>query len=150
MEDLVSFKSAKSQLRALLDGVKEHITILSNASAFINEYLKDINWVGFYLVKNNDLILGPFQGRTAYAFIPFGKGVCGTCLEKKETVLVNNVHEFSGHIACDYRTNSEIVVPLFKNGEVVCLLDIDSESYSRFNDQKEEIEEFAKIIEEFL
>ena len=147
MKNKDSFNSAKAQLKALLDGVNEHITILSNASAFLNEYLDDINWVGFYLVKDNDLILGPFQGRPACSFIEFGKGVCGTCLKKKETIVVNNVHEFDGHIACDYRTNSEIVVPIFKNNEVVCLLDIDSESYSRFENQKDEVEEFAKIIE---
>lgn len=145
-----NFEITKKQLRALLDGNYENITVLSNASAFLNEYLNDVNWVGFYLVKDNDLILGPFQGKPACSFIPNGKGVCGTCLAKKETMLVNNVHEFTGHIACDSRSNSEIVVPMFKNNEVVAVLDIDSESFSRFEKQKEEIEELAKIIEDFI
>jgi len=144
------FELTKKELASLLNGVSERISVLSNASAFLNEYLIDINWVGFYLVKDNDLILGPFQGKPACTFIPNGKGVCGKSLSIKQTIVVSNVHEFPGHIACDSRSNSEIVVPLFKNDEVVVILDIDSESFSRFENQKEEIEALAHIVEEHL
>ncbi len=109
------------------------VTNLSNASALLNEYLDDINWVGFYYRRGDRLLLGPFQGKTACVSIPVGKGVCGTAAEQKETLVVQDVHLFAGHIACDCASNSEIVVPILADGEVVGVLDIDSPTVGRFS-----------------
>lgn len=115
----------------------------------LNEALKDINWVGFYLIKNNELILGPFQGKVACVHIPVGKGVCGTAVSENRTQLVKNVHEFPGHIACDSASNSEIVIPLRSSGKVVGVLDIDSPLIGRFdNIDASELEKIAMVIEE--
>ncbi|MBQ8993434.1 MAG: GAF domain-containing protein [Turicibacter sp.] len=120
---------------------------LANASALLNQFLEDINWVGFYLAKRNELVLGPFQGLPACIRIPFTKGVCGHAATTKETVIVKNVHEFPGHIACDGATNSEIVIPIVKDGQLIGVLDIDSPILNRFSeiDQKY-LEEFVQII----
>lgn len=136
---------------SLLIGIKQEISILSNASALLDMYLDDINWVGFYLLKDNELILGPFQGKPACTNIPLHKGVCGYCATKKETIIVGNVHEFEGHIACDNASNSEICIPIYKNNNFYGLLDIDSPIFNRFqkNDQ-EYLEKFILIIEEVL
>ena len=115
-----NYKLLNEQLKNIIDGVEDNISNLSNASALLFEELEDINWAGFYLVKNNDLYLGPFQGRIACTKIPYGKGVCGTALMNKQTLIVKNVHEFPGHIACDSRSNSEIVTPIFKDGKNNC------------------------------
>ena len=124
------------------------ITTLSNASALLNMYLEDINWVGFYLLKDNQLILGPFQGKVACTNIKIGRGVCGTCIQDEKTILVPNVHEFKGHIACDSASNSEICVPIYANNKLYGLLDIDSKELNRFsNDDKLILEEFVKILE---
>ncbi len=113
------------------------ITTLSNASALLNAYLDDISWVGFYLFKNNHLILGPFQGRVACTTIELDKGVCGKAARELKTVIVPNVHEFEGHIACDSRSNSEIVLPIIINNKLYGVLDIDSTSFNRFNETDE-------------
>ncbi len=113
------------------------ITTLSNASALLNDYLDDISWVGFYLFKNNHLILGPFQGRVACTTIELDKGVCGKAARDLKTVIVPNVHEFEGHIACDSRSNSEIVLPIIINNKLYGVLDIDSTSFNRFNETDE-------------
>ena len=126
------------QLRSLTDGVPHLVSNLANASALLNEALEDINWVGFYLMKDGSLVLGPFQGKTARVEIPTGKGVCGASVERDEVVLVKNVHDFPGHIACDSASNSEFVMPLHKNGEVVGVLDIDSPTVSRFTEEDRE------------
>ena len=110
------------------------ITTLSNASALLNDYLKDVSWVGFYLFKDNHLILGPFQGRVACTTIGLDKGVCGKAARELKTVIVPNVHEFEGHIACDSRSNSEIVLPIIINNKLYGVLDIDSTSFNRFNE----------------
>lgn len=115
------------------------ITKMANVSAVLMENLKDINWVGFYLVEGNFLVLGPFQGKAACTKIPFGKGVCGTAWEKRQTIIVDDVHKFSTHIACDSASNSEIVVPIFRNNEVIAVLDIDSPIFSRFNEQDKKL-----------
>ncbi|MTH52822.1 GAF domain-containing protein [Bacillus mangrovi] len=139
------------QLQALLEGEQDQIANLANASALLNQFLEDINWVGFYLMKEGELVLGPFQGLPACVRIKSGKGVCGTAAASKETQLVMNVHEFPGHIACDSATNSEIVVPLVKNGEVLGVLDIDSPSLYRFNEtDKEYLEKFAEALLPFI
>lgn len=144
-----NYKLLNEQLKNIIDGVEDNISNLSNASALLFEELEDINWAGFYLVKNNDLYLGPFQGRIACTKIPYGKGVCGTALMNKETLIVKNVHEFPGHIACDSRSNSEIVTPIFKDGKIIAVLDLDSASLNRFDEKdKEGLEIFCKIIGE--
>lgn len=127
------------------------ISILSNASSLLNEYLEDISWVGFYLLKDNKLILGPFQGKIACNEIEIGKGVCGTCAKDLSAQVVPNVHLFKGHIACDSRSNSEIVLPIMIKGKLYGVLDIDSTSYSRFNelDQKE-LEIFIELLSKAL
>lgn len=136
------------QLAALTDGVPHLIANLANASAVLNEALADINWVGFYLVEGNKLVLGPFQGKTACIEIPKGRGVCGTALTEGKTQLVYDVHQFPGHIACDSASNSEIVIPLRKDGKVVAVLDIDSPTIGRFDeDDRKGLEQVAKIIE---
>ena len=124
------------------------ITTLSNISALLNERLDNINWVGFYLKDSSRLILGPFQGKVACTVIPIGKGVCGTAAKSEKTVIVPNVHLFDGHIACDSASNSEIVVPIFKNGELFGVLDIDSPCYERFSDEDGVgLENICKVIE---
>ncbi len=142
------YHTVNSQLRGLIDGVPHLIANLSNASALLNQALTDINWVGFYLMEDGKLVLGPFQGKPACIEIRVGRGVCGTAVEKDETMLVENVHDFPGHIACDSASNSEIVVPIHANGEVVGVLDIDSPSFSRFDTEDQKgLEEFVKILE---
>ncbi|SEA47982.1 GAF domain-containing protein [Thalassobacillus cyri] len=138
------------QLAALLEGETDQIANLSNASALLNQFLADVNWVGFYIWKEeeNQLVLGPFQGLPACVRIPSGKGVCGTAVADKQTQLVDDVHAFPGHIACDAASQSEIVVPLLKEGEVFGVLDIDSPSKSRFDDSdKEYLEKFVRTLE---
>ena len=122
-----------SSLNSLLQPCTDIISVLSNASSYLNLMLNDINWVGFYLFKNNELILGPFQGKPACTNISIGKGVCGRCAEEQKPIIVDNVHAFKGHIACDSQSKSEIVIPIFVQDHFYGLLDIDSPSYSRFN-----------------
>ncbi|WP_392454079.1 GAF domain-containing protein [Chryseomicrobium aureum] len=122
------------QLDALLDGETNQIANLSNASALLNQFLDDTNWVGFYLMQDGELVLGPFQGLPACVRIAVGRGVCGTAVEKNETLRIEDVHAFPGHIACDAASNSEIVIPLVKDGEVIGVLDIDSPSKARFTE----------------
>lgn len=141
MEELIK------QLEALCEGSQNNISLLSNASALLNEFLDDINWVGFYLIDNDKLVLGPFQGKVACTQIAIGKGVCGTAYQNKALLNVDNVHNFPGHIACDSRSNSEIVIPLIYNGKRYGVLDIDSTSFSRFTYQDEVIlQQAADII----
>ena len=136
------------QLDGLLEDTENTVSKLSNAAALLYHSLEDVSWAGFYLTEGDRLVLGPFQGKPACTVISFGKGVCGTAAAEKKTQLVENVHLFSGHIACDSASNSEIVVPIFKEGEVFGVLDIDSTSLSRFTVQdKEGLEAAVKIIE---
>ncbi|WP_078432325.1 GAF domain-containing protein [Metabacillus halosaccharovorans] len=139
------------QLRALVEGEEDIIANLSNASALLNQFLENINWVGFYLLKEDQLVLGPFQGLPACVRIPLGRGVCGTAAEKKETLRIADVHQFPGHIACDAASNSEIVVPLVSDGKVIGVLDIDSPSKNRFNEQDQTfLEEFVDVLMEHV
>ena len=136
-----------AQLKALTENVPHRIANLANASALLWQHLKNINWAGFYLLDENKLILGPFQGKPACIEIPVGRGVCGTAVSLGETVLVANVHDFPGHIACDSASNSEIVVPLRKNGCIVGVLDIDSPVIGRFTEEdRVGLEEFARLL----
>ena len=140
-----------SQLENLIALDKYEVTSLSNMSALIFYSLPDVSWAGFYLLKEGKLILGPFQGKIACTEIKLGKGVCGTTAEKKETIIVKDVHKFPGHIACDSESNSEIVVPIFKNGELYGVLDLDSKKLERF-DEKDKLllESLVKILEKKL
>lgn len=141
----------RKQLVALLEGEKNHIANLSNASALLNQFLDRINWVGFYLTEENELVLGPFQGLPACVRIPFGKGVCGTSASEKKTLRVEDVHQFPGHIACDAASQSEIVVPLLKDGKVIGVLDIDSPVKGRFDElDQENLEVFVNDLVKFL
>lgn len=138
-------------LSAVIDGVPHRIANLANASALLWEAMADLNWAGFYLMENGRLVLGPFQGKVACVEIEVGKGVCGTAVLEKKTQLVPDVHAFSGHIACDSASNSEIVVPLFREGEVVGVLDIDSPLFNRFDERdRDGLEAFARILETVL
>lgn len=136
------------QLESLSEGVTWDITVLSNAAALIWDAMEDINWAGFYLVKDGKLLLGPFQGKPACTVIEAGKGVCGAAAAEDRTQLVKNVHEFPGHIACDAASNSEIVIPIHAGGSVYGVLDIDSPKTARFNeDDKEGLEALVHILE---
>lgn len=125
----------RTQIQGLTDGVSDVTANLANVSALLNQALEDINWVGFYLMKDGKLILGPFQGKPACVEIMVGNGVCGTAAAQDAVVLVENVHEFPGHIACDSASMSEIVIPVHKGKEVMGVLDIDSPSIARFDEE---------------
>lgn len=127
------YSTLHKEIQALLSEENSFITILANSSSLIYYSLKDINWVGFYLLYGSNLKLGPFQGKVACQTIPLSKGVCGAAVTTKSVQLVNNVHEFKGHIACDSTTNSEIVLPLVINQQVIGVLDIDSAILGRFS-----------------
>ena len=136
------------QLESLSEGVAWDITVLSNAAALLWDSLDDINWAGFYLMKDGKLQLGPFQGKPACTVIEVGKGVCGTAAAEDETQLVKNVHEFPGHIACDSASNSEIVVPIHTGDVLYGVLDIDSPLLGRFSEEdKEGLEAFVRVLE---
>ena len=148
---MTDYKLLCEKLEALVGGVPHKIANLANAAALLYESLEGINWAGFYLLESDTLILGPFMGKPACIEIPTGRGVCGASASSGKTQLVPNVHEFPGHIACDSASNSEIVVPLFKEGKVIGVLDIDSPHYSRFDERdRVGLEEFAKIIEKAI
>lgn len=141
----------KQQYIRLIECNNEEISILANTSAFIMQNFDDISWAGFYLLKNDELILGPFQGKIACTNIPLTKGVCGKAASSRKTVLVEDVHQFEGHIACDSESNSEIVVPLIKNNQLYGVLDLDSTSFCRFSKEDQIIfEEIAEILVQHL
>jgi len=121
------------QARGLLEGERDPIANAANLASLIWHALPDLNWAGFYFMRGGELVLGPFQGKPACVRIAFGKGVCGTAAQRRETVIVRDVHQFEGHIACDSASNSEIVVPLVRQGEVVGVLDLDSPRLARFD-----------------
>src|SRR6185503_1249285 len=134
----VMYASLVAQLRSLLKGEYDFIANAANFSALVYHTLHDVNWAGFYLLHEDVLVLGPFQGRPACVRIPMGKGVCGFAAQQCETVIVPNVHEFPGHIACDTASNSEIVIPLFDGERVLGVFDVDSPTLKRFDDQDAE------------
>lgn len=132
-------KTITNQLASLIEDNQYEITVLANTSAFLHMILDDVSWTGFYLYKDDALILGPFQGKTACTYIPLNRGVCGACASKQETMIIDNVHEFKGHIACDSESNSEIVIPLMIDDQLYGVLDIDSTSYQRFHQKDKEL-----------
>jgi GAF domain-containing protein len=131
------YSDLASQLRSLLEGERDFIANAANVSSLLYHSLPDLNWAGFYLLKQGELVLGPFQGKPACVRIAIGKGVCGTAAEQRQTIVVENVHQFPGHIACDSESNSEIVVPLIKDQELIGVLDLDSPLFGRFDDDDE-------------
>ena len=135
------------QVESIIDPSLPLVSNLSNAAAILFK-MENINWAGFYLVQNDELVLGPFQGDIACTRIPKGKGVCGTALERKETIVVPNVNEFKGHIACSSLSKSEIVVPIIKNGEVKAVIDVDAPIFDRFHEnEKETLESISQLLE---
>ena len=140
-----------SQLRELIDTDDDFLPVLSNASALLWEALDRINWAGFYIVRDDRLVLGPFQGKVACIHIAKGRGVCGTAWERNETLRVPDVHLFPGHIACDSASNAEIVVPIHdRKGKVTAVLDIDSPLKGRFTEEdREGLETFVRVLEKY-
>ena len=132
------YASLVVQLRSLLKGEHDFIANAANFSALLFNSLPNVNWAGFYFLQGDELVLGPFQGNPACVRIPMGQGVCGVAAQQCETIIVPNVHEFPGHIACDVASNSEIVVPLFDGERLLGVLDLDSPTIGRFDDQDAE------------
>ena len=149
---MINYSLISKETEALTSDVNNLIANLSNVSALLNMELTDINWVGFYLVEGDNLVLGPFQGKPACVTIPIGRGVCGTAVSTDSIQLVKNVHEFAEHIACDSASNSELVLPIHDtSGRVVAVLDIDSPSLGRFNEvDKEGIALLTPILEKLF
>jgi GAF domain-containing protein len=123
------------QVRALTEGEHDLIANLANTASLLYHSMPDLNWVGFYLLKDDELVVGPFQGKPACVRIAIGKGVCGTAAAQRAPVIVENVHEFAGHIACDSASNSEIVLPIVRGNELIGVLDLDSPKFARFDEQ---------------
>ncbi|KRN54591.1 GAF domain-containing protein [Carnobacterium divergens] len=143
------YQLTNAQLEAIIGDETNLIANLSNASALLFENLPDINWAGFYLyeAQTDELVLGPFQGKVACIRIKNGKGVCGTAFAKNESVVVDNVHDFPGHIACDAKSQSEIVIPLMKNGKTIGVLDVDAPITNRFDEiDRGYLEDFVLIL----
>lgn len=148
---MTDYNVVNGQLKALTEGIPYKIANLANAAALLWEHLQEINWAGFYMMDDGALVLGPFQGKTACIRIPIGKGVCGRAVAENATQLVPDVHVFPGHIACDCASNSEIVVPIRKNGRIIGVLDIDSPVKNRFTEaDRAGLEAFAAILEKVL
>lgn len=139
------------QLQSLIEDEQNLIAILSNTSALLNDNLDQINWVGFYLIDNDELILGPFQGHPACVHIAIGKGVCGTAVAENQTQLVKDVHAFPGHIACDANSKSEIVIPIHVNNDIIGVLDIDAPIKDRFTiEDQQGLENIVQVLEKQL
>ncbi|MGR5131822.1 GAF domain-containing protein [Vibrio alfacsensis] len=136
--NIEQYQTLTKQAVALIESETDYIANLANLSALLFMELEDLNWAGFYLLKGDELVLGPFQGKPACVRIPMGRGVCGTAAQANSVQRVYDVHAFEGHIACDAASNSEIVIPFSINGEVAGVLDIDSPSVGRFNEIDEE------------
>ncbi|WP_394132011.1 GAF domain-containing protein [Shewanella maritima] len=145
------YDTLNRQVEALFAGENDLVCAMANLSALLNDNLEQINWVGFYQLKDGQLVLGPFQGKVACTRIPLSKGVCGTAAANNETQRIADVHQFDGHIACDAASNSEIVIPVRQGDKVIAVLDIDSPIFNRF-DQEDEIglEKIIKTFEKVL
>jgi GAF domain-containing protein len=141
------YKSLAARLFHLLKGERDFLANSANTAALLFNTMPDVNWAGFYRYKSGQLVLGAFQGKPACVRIAIGKGVCGTAAERMKTIVVENVHSFAGHIACDSASNSEIVVPLIKDGKLLGVLDIDSPQLARFDeDDKAGLEIIAELL----
>ena len=140
-----------AQLKELAEIDRNAVSIMANASALLMQTMEQVNWAGFYLVKDGMLKVGPFQGRPACVLIGRGKGVCGTAWEKEETLVVEDVHAFPGHIACDSASRSEIVIPIRSDGKIAAVLDIDSPVENRFSEKdREGLEALVRVMEEVI
>ena len=145
---MTDYQELNARLQSLIEGVPHRIANLANASALLWQSMEELNWAGFYLREGDRLVLGPFQGKPACIEIPIGKGVCGTAAATGETQRVEDVHAFPGHIACDSASNSEIVVNIRADGEVVAVLDLDSPRFARFTETDAEgLEAFVRVLE---
>lgn len=141
------YRELESAARALTDGEPDPVANMANLAALLWEFLPDLNWAGFYRMVEGELVLGPFMGRPACIRIPLGRGVCGTAAQSGETQLVEDVHAFPGHIACDAASRSELVVPVAREGEVVAVIDLDSPSPARFDrEDAAGIERLAQVV----
>jgi len=129
------YEALESQMRGLLAGERDLCANAANASALVFALLPDLNWAGFYFLRGGELVVGPFQGKPACVRIALGRGVCGTAAAERRTIVVRDVHQFADHIACDSASNSEVVVPLVKDGRLLGVLDLDSPSLARFDDE---------------
>lgn len=146
-----NYSMVTKQLASLIEDENNLIAILSNTSALLNDALDQINWVGFYLIEDNELILGPFQGHPACVHIAIGKGVCGTAVSKDATQRVSDVNQFPGHIACDANSKSEIVIPIHVDNKIIGVLDIDAPIKDRFSKEDQSgLEEIIQILENQL
>ncbi|MBR5048524.1 MAG: GAF domain-containing protein [Erysipelotrichaceae bacterium] len=145
----MDYELLKQQVREMVRDQKYLVTLLANTAALLYQSMEDINWLGYYLYQDGQLILGPFQGRVACEIIPLDRGVCGKAGREKATVVVEDVHQFAGHIACDSASNSEIVIPVIVRDRLIGVLDIDSPLIGRFSQQdRDNLEEIVRIIEE--
>ena len=148
---MTNYSDLCARLRAITEGVPYETANLANAAALLWDALPDINWAGFYKMTDGKLVLGPFQGKAACIVIPVGRGVCGTAVAQDRTQLVQDVHQFPGHIACDSASNSEIVVPIRVGDRIWGVLDIDSPYLERFTEEDQAgLEKFVKILESVL
>ena len=146
---MTDYNILAQQIKALAENEPYFVPVLSNASALIFDNMENLNWAGFYLMDKGSLVLGPFQGKVACIRIPLGRGVCGTAAGEDKTMVVPNVHKFTGHIACDGASNSEIVIPIHRDGEVIGVIDIDSPIFDRFaTEDQEGLEDFVRALEE--
>ncbi len=140
------YSELTSQLEGLLAGESDPVANAANTSALLFQMMPDLNWAGFYIMRDGELVLGPFQGKPACVRIPVGRGVCGAAVARRQSMLVDDVHAFPGHIACDAASRSELVVPLIRDGEVIGVIDLDSPSPSRFDSADQAgIERIAEI-----
>jgi len=145
------YKIINTYLKGIISEDSDWLAGISNASALLFQLLPEINWAGFYLYKNNELVLGPFQGKPACVRIQMGKGVCGTAAKQRKVQVVKDVNEFPGHIACDIASQSEIVIPIIHEGKLIGVLDIDSPKKNRFdNVDAEGLIEFVDILNKYL
>jgi len=149
MEKVEFYQSLNEQVAAIISSETDIIANMANVSAILFDALEYVNWAGFYRMQDNELVLGPFQGKVACIRIPVGRGVCGTAVSENKTQLIDDVHQFSGHIACDAASNSEIVIPVRHNGEVIAVLDIDSVNFNRFDEQDQAgLEKTVQLLEQ--
>lgn len=143
----MDYVSLTREITALTEGIPHGVANLANASALLWQHLDRLNWAGFYYLKGDRLILGPFQGKPACIEIPVGRGVCGTAVKEDRSILVPDVHQFPGHIACDSASNSELVIPLHQGGQIIGVLDLDSPYLNRFTDEDRiGLESFAEAL----
>jgi len=148
MEKFEYYRQLEQQITAIVGDETDVIANMANVSAVLFDALEQVNWAGFYRVQNQELVLGPFQGKVACIRIPIGKGVCGTAVATKTTQRIADVHQFTGHIACDAASNSEIVIPVFYQNEVMAVLDIDSVAFDRFDEiDQQGLEAIVKVVE---